>query len=166
MERSAATECKTEAYRFDPFSTMRWLLSAIVLTAFWMVFEWYTRNHVLHDMLAQTRMPWRQSQDELFPLTIVLPLSVALIISSAYRNFYKRIRIGPVGSVDCPYRKSIKFGIWTGLLIGAVKAQGYLYLVISGKLVATFFVVSVIKGIGTGIVLCTVYQCLPQKVAV
>ena len=149
--------------RFDAFSTMRWLLSAVAITAYHIAYEWYMRHHVLKDLYAEAPTIWRYSRDGLFPFTVALPFSVSLIISSAYRNYYKRCAIGAVGGMNCPYRKSMKFGIWTGLLIGAVRAHNYLSLPISGQMAFALFLSSVIRGIGTGIVLALVYQYIKPK---
>ncbi len=151
---------------FSAFRTVRWLLSAVALTVYSIAYDWLVHGSLLLDFYGKTPAHlWRTPEEmgTLFPFCFVLPLILALVISTGYRKLHKKMMKQQQTGCGGVTRKSIGYGLWTGMLIGAVEAKSYLYMPIPGSVAAVWFAVETLKGIGTGLVLAAVYQSMKSK---
>jgi hypothetical protein len=136
------------------------LLSALALFAFTWAFDFIVHGHLFMNYYEETAALWRP-QDEMrafLPWCIAMHGLLALVVAGAYQCWRSKVTVGAVGSCDCPYRKSMGFGLVIGLIVGITWASAYFFQPIPEKLALLWLISSIVKWTLAGIVLNLAYR--------
>ena len=132
-----------------------WLISAFIAFLVTLGYDWYVHSKLLMDMYTATAAMWRKPEEmqALQNLCLAKHALMALIFSGAYLCWRSKTVMGAVGSPDCPYKKSMGFGLWVGLLLGINMASAYIYMPIPQNLAWAWLIAETAKWTLTGAVL-------------
>lgn len=136
------------------------VLSAIVITAYGWLFDFLVHGKLFMHMYVDTAALWRPDSEmqQMMPFCIGYHIVIAFIITGGYLCWRKRITIGPVGSSECPYRQSMGFGLWLGLILGLSAATTYIFLPMPGKLALVWLGANTVKWVIGGALLEKLYK--------
>jgi hypothetical protein len=144
-----------------------WIAASIIAFAVAFGYDYLVHGVLLMDMYTATASLWRP-EAEMQALGYVCMLStfvIVTLVAGAYQCWRSKVVCGAVGSSDCPYRKSMGFGLLVGLIIGIVEAKSYVWIAIPAELALAWLAAEVIKWTILGIVLEVVYSKLKSKSA-
>lgn len=133
----------------------RVILGAIVLFLFFWAYDYVVHAKLLMAQYEATAKLWRTeaAMQERALWCMGKTAVYALIISAFYSCWRSRITVGAIGGCHCPYRQSMFFGLWVGLLLGIQQAVFYVYLPIPGKLALCWLAAEAVKGLAMGLIL-------------
>ncbi len=136
----------------------------------------YLEHHVLlKSLYEQTAAMWRPADQmrELMPLMFIRFAAIALIVTALYAKIKKAKMQAcattgedsscAIGSKNCPIKRGICFGAIVGTLMGVAEFKMYFMVAVPQELAIWWFVASVVKGIGMGIILS--FTFCPKKAA-
>lgn len=128
-------------------STKKWFIASIVAFAVTMGFDWLVHGQLLMDDYKATAALWRpeESMKEFFPYCLAMHAAMAMIFAAMYSCWRSKVTLGAVGSKDCPYKKSMGFGLMIGAFVGIHAAGAYMYLAIPGDLAVKWLVAEMAK---------------------
>lgn len=115
---------------------------------------WALTSQFLMDYYIATENLWRPVTDMATygPYALGYMLLIALIFASLFRKWRATVPAGVTGTCSCNWRKSIRFGLVFGLIIGLTSASAYAFLPIPAGLAIGWLLIDLIKGALGGIV--------------
>lgn len=117
----------------------------------------------LDELYTATKDVWRPEEQmmDLMGWCLARGILVSLMIAGIYRQWRATVKTGKTGTATCNWRKSIKFGLFFGVLLGITEASFWVYLPIPAEIAQWWLGTSIVCGIGWGIVLEFLWRKLP-----
>lgn len=127
--------------------TKKWLKTALITFVITFGFDWLVHGKLLMDQYEATASLWRpkEEMEGMMNLCIARHALMALVFSCLYMCWKSKCTMGAVGSPDCPYKKSVGFGLKIGLLLGINAAAAYIYMPIPQELAISWLVAETVK---------------------
>jgi hypothetical protein len=128
----------------------RFIVTVIAGFIFAYAYDWFVNANFMMDLYDQTPQLWRSEANMQETLWVIWLYELLLVWVSAFlftRN-YENKGMG----------EGVRFGVILGLLLGIEMAASYAWLPISGELAIAWFVTSLIKGIGLGVIYALTYR--------
>lgn len=88
---------------------------------------------------------------------------MGLVFAGGYICWRSKITVGAVGSDDCPYKKSGRFGLWVGLLLAAPQLMAYSWMPLPLDLPLAWAGSELVKWVLAGLVLGALYRWKDKK---
>lgn len=106
------------------------LIAGAVTAVFTWAYDFAVHGHLLKEKYEATARMWRSEaqMQELLSWCVVYHVFMAVIFAAGYWCWREKAKLGKVGSDNCPYRKSLGFGLWVGLLLAAPQLMTYVWL--------------------------------------
>lgn len=112
------------------FLQKRVLVAAAATAVFTWLYDFVVHANLLMDIYmpyAQMFRPMDQMQ-EFMPFCVAYHVALALVFAAGFHAWRDKIKVGKVGTSECPYRKAMKFGLWVGALLAIPQAMTYVWL--------------------------------------
>lgn len=125
----------------------RYVISALVTFVFVALYEFLVHGYLLMDIYTQTKELWRPQEESNMIFMFASQLGFAAVAAYIFTLHYEDKGIG----------EGVRFGLYIGMLIGAIDIGTYSYLPIPMVLMLSWVLASLLKGLGSGVVLSLVY---------
>lgn len=130
-------------------NTKRWLMASVAAFAFIFVSEFVVHGVLLQGLYEATSQLWRSHEDTNMA---VMFMSQCLFAAGLAWLFTRNYEAGGIG-------EGLRFGLYVGVVLGAIELGKYAYMPVPGTLVAVWVASAMlIKGVGAGTVLSLVYR--------
>lgn len=108
----------------------RVMIAGVVLALFAWAFDFIIHGALLMNLYLATAEMWRpmDQMQSLMPWCLAYHLFMGLAFAGGYYCWRKHITTGALFTRECPYRKSMKFGLWVGALLGGSQLMAYVWL--------------------------------------
>lgn len=128
-------------------SLKKWFLSSLLVFVLAMAIDWFVHGYLLMDTYKATANLWRSEEEmqQFFPFCIARHVLQAMIFVALFGCWRAHATLGAVGSKDCPYKKSLGFGLLVGMMIGLQAASSYFYMPIPHQLAVWWLVSEALK---------------------
>lgn len=139
----------------------RGLLLGLAVAVWAWAFDFLIHGKLLMSMYEATASMWRPMSEmqEMGLWCIAYHLGMGILFASGYLCWRKHIVVGAVGSSECPYRKSMGFGLWVGLLLGLPQLMTYMWLPFTSfDLPIAWAVSELVKWTLAGLLLAKLYR--------
>lgn len=135
------------------------VVSGIAVAIWAWAFDFLWHGNFLMDKYLAYQNLWRPmpEMETMWPWCIAFHLVMGFLVASAYNCWRAKVTVGAVGSSECPYRKSLGFGLWVGLLLGVPQLMVHMWLPIDVDLPLMWMVGEVVKWTLAGILLNKLY---------
>jgi len=106
------------------------ILAGVITGIYALGFDFIWHGQLLMPEYLATQALWRpfEQTQEMGILCIPFHLIMGLLVAAGYFCWRSKVTVGSVGTRQCPYRKSMGFGLWVGLLLGLPQTMAYLSL--------------------------------------
>jgi hypothetical protein len=128
----------------------RYIVATIALFLFIFLYEGIVHGYLLLGEYLQTSTIWRdfdQMETDL-PLAMCFQFALSAWLAFVFTQIYE----------EGGLRKGVLFGIYFGVFAGILTASWYLWLPVPAKLGLSWFVSSILEGLGGGLVLGSIYR--------
>jgi len=136
-----------------------------IATALWAWgFDYIWHGKILMEKYAATSAMWRPMEQiqTMGIYCIFYHLVMGLLVASGYYCWRSKVTVGAVGSAECPYRKSMGFGIWLGLVLAVPQLMAYMWLPLeTPELPQMWALGEVLKWTAAGFLLNKLYEKVP-----
>lgn len=143
------------------FFQKRVLISAAVTAVFTWLYDFIVHANLLMDAwlpYASLFRPMEQMQD-FMAWCIGYHLALALLFAAGFTAWRDKVKVGKVGTSECPYRKGMKFGIWVGALLAVPQLMTYAWLPFDAvNLPVAWAVSELVKWTVAGFILTKLYK--------
>jgi len=126
----------------------RYVISSFVVFVFVFLYEFLVHGFLLKDIYMQTAQLWRSEEEYKMIFTLISQLGFSAVLAYIFTLHYEGKGIG----------EGIRFGLYIGMLLGSIEIGTYSYMPIPMVLMLSWVLVSLLKGLGTGVVLSLVYK--------
>jgi hypothetical protein len=144
-----------------PCSTKKWLIGALVVFVVTMAYDWLVHGNLLMGLyrsIENLSRPYEEMK-AMYGYCIAKHALQALLFAGAYGCWRSKVTMGAVGSKDCPYKKSMGFGLWIGLMLGINEASTYIYVPIPANLALAWLATETVKWILAAVALSALCGC-------
>ena len=134
----------------------RYIGAFLALFVFTFLYDWFVHGFLMMSMYEETSQVWRDYGSDMascLSLSIPYQLILSAWTAFAFTKIYKE------GGLTNGLYFGLYFGVFAGILTGA----WYIWLPVPAKLGASWFVSSVIYGLGGGAVLGSTYRTKPSR---
>ena len=137
-------------------NVQRFIISAIVVFAFVFLFEMLVHAVILAGIYEQTSSIWRSHEESqgYFAYLVLSQLLFSIALVFLFTRNFEGKGIG----------EGARFGLYVGLILGAVQVGAYCYLPIPFVLMVGWVVAGVLKGLGGEIVASLIYKAKESPV--
>ena len=129
-------------------NTKRYVISLLVVFVFVFLYEFLVHWFLLKEIYTQTAQLWRPEEEMNMFFMFMSQLSFSAVIAYIFTLHYEGKGIG----------EGIRFGLCMGLLLGSIDIATYSYMPIPMVLTLSWVLASLLKGLGSGVVLSLVYK--------
>ena len=126
----------------------RFFISAIAAFVFVFLYEFLVHGFLLMDLYKQTAEMWRPEGEGNMLFMFMSQLGFAAVAAYIFTLHYESKGVG----------EGVRFGLCIGMLIGAIDIGTYCYMPIPMVLMLSWVLASLLKGLGTGMVLSLTYK--------
>ncbi len=114
----------------DHFTQKRVLVGTVAAAVFTFLFDFIVHGNLLMDLYLSTAKMWRpmEQMQAMTAWCIGYHVGMALLFAGGFYAWRDKIKVGKVGTAECPYRKGVKFGLWVGALLGLPQLMTYMWL--------------------------------------
>jgi hypothetical protein len=126
----------------------RYAIATIAAFAFVFVFEMLWHGFLMKGMYDATASVWRPESEHHMTFIFVSQFLFAAVLTFIYTAVGHHL--------SC--KRGIAFGFFAGLLLAAVDLGAYCYLPIPLSIVLMWMAASLLKGLGSGIVIALIYK--------
>ena len=114
----------------DSFTEKRVLISAAAIAVFTFLFDFIVYGNLLMEQYLQYAELFRPMEEmqAMTPWCIGYHVVLALMFAFGFTLWRDKIKVGKVGTHECPYRKGFKFGLWIGVFMAAPQLMTYMWL--------------------------------------
>ena len=126
----------------------RYVISLFVVFVFVFLYEFLVHWFLLKDIYTQTAQLWRPEEEMNMLFMFMSQLGFSAVIAYIFTLHYEGKGVG----------EGIRFGLCMGLLLGSIDIATYAYMPIPMVLTLSWVLASLLKGLGSGVVLSLVYK--------
>ena len=126
----------------------RYVISLFVVFVFVFLYEFLVHWFLLKDVYTQTAQLWRPEEEMNMFFMFISQLGFSAVIAYIFTLHYEDKGIG----------EGIRFGLCMGLLLGSIDIATYAYMPIPMVLTLSWVLASLLKGLGSGVVVSLVYK--------
>jgi len=126
----------------------RYIISLFVVFVFVFLYEFLVHWFLLKDIYTQTSQLWRPEGEMNMFFMFMSQLGFSVVIAYIFTLHYEGKGIG----------EGIRFGLCMGLLLGSIDIATYAYMPIPMMLTLSWVLASLLKGLGSGVILSLVYK--------
>jgi hypothetical protein len=126
----------------------RYVISLFVVFVFVFLYEFLVHWFLLKDIYTQTAQLWRPEEEMNMFFMFMSQLGFSAVIAYIFTLHYEDKGIG----------EGIRFGLCIGLLLGSIDIATYAYMPIPMVLTLSWVLASLLKGLGSGVVVSLVYK--------
>lgn len=96
------------------------VLAGLATTVWIFLFDFVVSGVLFADLYQANESFFRTDEEmmQFMPWCIAYHLAMGLLVAGGYFQWRARITTGAMFTSECPYRKSMYFGFWIGLLLG------------------------------------------------
>jgi len=124
------------------------IIPIIAVFVFIFGYEYVVHGVLLKGAYEETAQLWRTAGEYKMLYMLISQISFAVIVAYIFTLKHENKGIG----------EGIRYGLYIGLILGSVQIATYSYMPISLTLMMSWVVVSILKGVGSGIVLALTYK--------
>lgn len=126
----------------------RYVIAVIAVFIFVFLYEYLLHGMLLTDLYEQTKNLWRPENEHNMAFIIASQLGFAIMMTYIFTCNYEAKGIG----------EGVRYGLYIGLLLGAIDLGTYCYMPIPLTLTLSWVGGSIVKGLGSGVVLALTYK--------
>ena len=126
----------------------RYVISLFVVFVFVFLYEFLVHWFLLKDIYTQTAQLWRPEEEMNMFFMFMSQFGFSAVIAYIFTLHYEDKGIG----------EGIRFGLCIGLLLGSIDIATYSYMPIPMVLTLSWVLASLLKGLGSGVILSLVYK--------
>ena len=126
----------------------RYVISLFVVFAFVFSYEFLVHGFLLQDIYTQTAQLWRPEEESNMLFLFTSQLCFSAVFAYIFTLNYEGRGIG----------EGIRFGLYIGMLLGSIEIGTYCYMPIPMVLMLSWVLASLLKGLGSGVILSLVYK--------
>ena len=126
----------------------RYVISLFVVFVFVFLYEFLVHWFLLKDIYTQTAQLWRPEEEMNMFFMFMSQIGFSAVIAYIFTLHYEDKGIG----------EGIRFGLCMGLLLGSIDIATYAYMPVPMVLTLSWVLASLLKGLGSGVVLSLVYK--------
>lgn len=126
----------------------RYVISVLVTFVFVFLYEFLVHGYLLMDLYTQTKELWRPEEEYKMPVMFMSQFGFSAILAYIFTLNYEGKGVG----------EGIRFGLYIGMLLGAIEIGKYSYMPIPIILMLSWVLTSLLLGLGSGVVLSLVYK--------
>ena len=126
----------------------RYAISVLVAFVFIFLYEFLVHGKLLMDLYTQTKELWRPEGEGNMLFLFASQLGFAAVAAYIFTLHYEGKGVG----------EGVRFGLCIGMLVGSIEIGTYCYMPIPMVLMLSWVLASLVKGLGTGVVLSLVYK--------
>ncbi len=126
----------------------RYFISVLVTFVFVFLYEFLVHGFLLMDLYTQTKELWRPEEEANMLFMFMSQLGFSAVMAYIFTLNYEGKGVG----------EGVRFGLCIGMLIGSIEIGTYCYMPIPMVLMLSWVLVSLLKGLGSGVVLSLVYK--------
>ena len=126
----------------------KYVISVLVTFIIVALYEFLVHGQLLMGLYTQTKEIWRPQEESNMLFMFASQLSFAAVMAYIFTLHYEGKGIG----------EGVRFGLCIGMLLGSIEIATYCYMPIPMVLMLSWVVVSLLKGLGSGVVLSLVYR--------
>lgn len=148
------------------FTNKRVLGAGLATAVTTWLYDFAVHGHLLKDLYEANKRLFRPEAQmmELGHWCIAYHLVIAVLVAGAYSFWRSKTKTGKVGSATCPYRCSIGFGVWVGLLFAVPQLMTYVWLPLPNfDLPQAWAIAELVKWVVASAVLTKVYDWQNSK---
>ncbi len=114
----------------DHFTQKRVLIGAAATTVFVFLFDFIVHGKLLMDMWLPYEKLFRPmaEMEAMGAWCFGYHIGMSLLFAGGFYLWRDKIKVGKVGTSECPYRKGMKFGLWVGALLALPQLMTYMWL--------------------------------------
>lgn len=135
---------------------LRFLGAILAVFIFIFFFDWIVHGIFLKGYYGLTPQAWRPMDEmmTMMPYAMAFQLAFAAWFTFVYTRLFKE------GSI----KNGLLYGLYFGVFMGIMAASWYSWLPISKQLAVSWFVSSVLEGLGAGLILGFIFcECSKMK---
>lgn len=139
----------------------RVLIAAAVTAVYTFLYDFIVYGNLLMDQYLQYEKMFRpmEQMQAMTPWCIGYHVVLALAFATGFYCWRDKIKVGKVGTPECPYRKGFRFGLWIGVFMAAPQLMTYMWLPFDKvDLPATWAVAELVKWSLAGFILSKLYK--------
>ncbi|MDP9195664.1 MAG: hypothetical protein M3O22_02675 [Pseudomonadota bacterium] len=133
-----------------PLHVPRFLVTFVVVALFTVGYEMLVHGHLLMPLYLEAATLWRPMEE--MEKGMLLNLARQLAMALAFVALYARCCAG------LPLYRTLKFGFWTGLMLGVSAAGCYVWMPIPGKLALAWLAALLVWGLASALIARLVYR--------
>jgi len=126
----------------------RYVISVFVVFIFVFAYEFLVHGFLLKDLYDQTAQLWRPEEEYKMPVMFLSQFGFSAVLAYIFTLHYEGKGIG----------EGIRFGLYIGMLLGAINIGTYSYMPIPMVLMLGWVLAALLLGLGSGVVLSLVYK--------
>lgn len=126
----------------------RYVISLFAVFVFVALYEFLVHGFLLMDLYTQTKELWRPEEESNMLFIFMSQLGFSAVAAYIFTLNYEDKGIG----------EGIRFGLCIGMLLGSIDIGTYCYMPIPMVLMLSWVLASLLKGLGSGVVLSLVYK--------
>lgn len=138
----------------------RIVIAAIAVAVLTWAFDFLVHGNLLTDLYTASADKFRPMEDmqSLWGWCIAYHLAMAWLVAGGYYCWRKHVTVGAVGSPECPYRKSMGYGIWVGLLLGLPQVMAFVWMPLPFDLPFAWAASELVKWVLASLLLAKLYR--------
>lgn len=150
----------------DCCSTKAVLFGVVVAIWTWF-YDFVVHGMLLVDLYLANASLWRplEQVQQMWLACLLYHVAMGMLVAAGYLCWRRHVTIGAVGTAECPYRKSLRFGLWVGLLLGVPQLMAHVWLPLDIDLPLGWAMAELVKWTVAGLLLAKLYQWKGQGVA-
>lgn len=126
----------------------RYVISLFVVFVFVALYEFLAHGVLLMGLYEQTAALWRPQEESNMVFMFLSQLGFAAVFAYIFTLHYEDRGVG----------EGVRFGLYIGILLGTIEIGTYCYMPIPMVLMLSWVLVSLLKGLGSGVVVALVYR--------
>ena len=126
----------------------RYLISVLVVFVFVALYDFLVHGFVLKGIYDQTKELWRPEKEYKMLVMSLSELCFSAVIAYIFTLHYEGKGVG----------EGVRFGLYIGLLLGAIEIGKYSYMPIPMVLMLSWVLAALLTGLGSGVILSLVYK--------
>jgi hypothetical protein len=126
----------------------RYCFSFVAVFIFIFLSDYLCHEFLLAELYEKTRELWRAKDEHIMIFIRLSELGFAAVVAFIFTRHYE----------DKGVMEGLRYGLYIGLLLAALKIGTYGYMPIPLVLTFSWMVLSIVNGLGVGLVLALVYK--------
>jgi len=126
----------------------RYVISLFVVFVFVSLYEFLVHGFLLKGIYTQTAALWRPEGEGNMLFIFASQFGFSAVLAYIFTLNYEGKGIGEV----------VRFGLYIGMLLGSIVIGTYCYMPIPMVLMLSWVLASLLKGLGSGVILSLVYK--------